>query len=141
MDRSKEVEYIQNMAHYLNEEPKLGLALQESYDAYRAREYYILHKFPTLDPRARDALLEDLREEYDRKGIASITRILSNDPNIILGAYSRLRKQIIKPSSRAVVSKDSPPSARELMDGEFDLDEQVEDEQEVDDGSGGPQDP
>lgn len=139
MDRSKEVEYIQNMAHFLNEEPKLGLALQDHYDAYRAREYYILHKFPTLNEKARDALLEDLREEYDRKGVAAITKILSNDPNIILGAYSRLRKQIIKPSSRAVVSKNSPPSARELMDGEFDLDEEIEgDEREVDDGSGGP---
>ncbi len=126
----KEEEYRENLAHFLINEVKLGLGLQEQYEPYRAREHYLEKYFPMLDPRAKKAVLEELKEEANRKGISSMCRVLSDSPEVLAGAFSNLRRMQTKPTRKALLSRSSPRAPREIMNDEFIL-EREEDEEEL----------
>ena len=125
----KEEEYRENLAHFLINEVKLALGLQEQYEPYRAREDYLTRYFPTLDPRARKAVLFELKEEASRKGTASMARVLSDSPEVLAGAFSNLRRMQTKPTQKAIISRTPPRSAREIMDDQFILEREPDEEE------------
>ncbi len=127
----KEEEYRENLAHFLINEVKLALGLQEMYEPYRAREDYLTKFFPTMDPRARKAVLLELKEEAARKGTASMAKVLSESPEVLAGAFSNLRRMQTKPTQKAIISRTPPRPAREIMDDQFVLERDEPDEEEL----------
>lgn len=125
----KEEEYRENLAHFLINEVKLGLGLQEQYEPYRAREHYLEQYFPTLDPRAKKAVLNEIKETANRRGIASMCEVLSGSPEVVAGAFSNLRRMQTKPTQKAILSRKPPRAPREIMEDDFIL-EREEDELE-----------
>ena len=118
---------MENIAHYLISEIKLGLGLQEMYEPYRAREWYLDRNFPMLSETAKKRMLEDLKEEADRKGIAALSGRLSEHPEILAGAFSNLRRLQVKPSRRAILSREEPKGPREIMEEPYILEREEED--------------
>lgn len=108
-------------------EIKLGLGLQEMYEPYRAREWYLNRYFPMLSEEAKERALEDLKEEADRKGIAAMSGRLSEHPEILAGAFSNLRRLQVKPTRRAILSREEPDSPRDIMEEDYILERDQED--------------
>ena len=44
---------------------------------------------------------------------------LSDHPEMLVGAFSNLRKMQVKPTRKAILSKKEPESPREIMDGNY----------------------
>lgn len=97
------------------------------YEPYRAREWYLNKHFPMLSEDARRAMLEDLKEEADRKGIATLSNRLSEHPEILAGAFSNLRRLQVKPTRRAILSREEPKGPREIMEEEYILEREDQD--------------
>ena len=126
----KDEEYRENLAHYLPREFKLGLGLQDRYAPFKEREDYLSRYFVTMDPRATKSLLTELKEEYARKGMRQVSSILSESPEILGGAFSNLRRLQIKPTRRAVLSREEPDIPREIMEDDYILEEVERDDDE-----------
>lgn len=97
------------------------------YEPYRAREWYLDRNFPMLSEKAKELMLEDLREEADRKGIAALSGRLSEHPEILAGAFSNLRRLQVKPTRRAILSREEPKGPREIMEEEYILERDDQD--------------